>query len=110
MRGGVDQPALARDADRRERVVARDHPAREVRRAQRLDRGCRARFQLVLEDDQPKELQIRFRLLSITPPILADRSSHEPKITYRLSFCAFSQERPSMLLPAIAMTRYPRFV
>jgi hypothetical protein len=33
VRGLADEPALARDADRRERIVARDHSARKVRGA-----------------------------------------------------------------------------
>ena len=64
VRGGVDQATFARDASSGQWIVARDHPARKVGGAERLNGWRGPRLELVFEDDQTKELQVRLRLFA----------------------------------------------
>ena len=42
--------------------------------------------------------------------MLNSKDLRNDKKTNRFILCAFSHDNPSMLFPAIAITRYPRFV
>ena len=48
----------------RQRVVTGDHAAGEVGAAEGLDGWCRARLELILEDDKAEEAETGFGLLS----------------------------------------------
>lgn len=66
MCGVADKATFPCNADRCERVITGDHPAREVSRSQRENCRCRPRFEFVLEDDQSKEAKVALSLFTET--------------------------------------------
>jgi hypothetical protein len=69
--------------------------------SQSMDCRRGALFQLVLEHNETQELQIRFG--NLADPL----EQWGKQATHRFIRCAFSQVNPSMLLPAMAITRKP---
>lgn len=63
----VYESAFSGDTDSCERVVARDHPASHMRRPQFLDHGRRSGLELVLENDEPQEVETALGLLAPQP-------------------------------------------
>lgn len=91
-----------------ERVITRNHPTRQMGGAERLDCGRSSRFQSIFKDNKAEELKTRLCLLSVG--IQSLNVCIEINTTNRFIRCAFNHESPSMLFPAIAITRYPLFV
>lgn len=65
MGGLTDQSALSGYADGSKCIVARDHSAGQMGRAQSMDGWCCAWFELVLEYDQAEEAKAAFCLFSV---------------------------------------------
>ncbi len=100
----IDQTAFSCYTRRSQWVVSSDHATRKVRGAQDMDCRTSSRLNLILKYDQAKEAKSAFCLLSVERQI----SSVEMPVLqdhYRFILWAFNHDKPSMLLPAMAMTR-----
>lgn len=60
----IDQTTLSRHTDSGEGIVAGNHPTCQMGGSKSLDGRRSGRFQLVFEDDQPEETQVRFGLFA----------------------------------------------
>lgn len=109
MRSWVDEGAFPSNTNCSERVVTSNHTADEVGGSQSLNSRSRSWLQLVFEYDEAEETQSGLGLFT-AKEYERDENLDVVVCTNRFIFCALSQDSPSILLPAMAMTRYPRLV
>jgi len=105
----TDQWTFPSNTDCCQWIITSNHSACQMSSSKLLDDRSCPRFESILKDDQAKKAQSRFCLFT------GDKwdsayYSQELSCTDRFIRWAFNQDKPSMLFPAIAITRYPRLV
>lgn len=83
MRRLADDSAFSCHADCSTRVVSGDHSARDMCGSKDLNGTSRARLELVLKDDKPKESETALGLLPVHPAMSTEFLNKLRASTYR---------------------------